>query len=200
MTFAIELPLKTLQAISLFAAKKDPRYYLEGVSVSSDADGVTLVATDGHILGAWHIPAKYLGEYPQADFIIPAWLISAASKVCKGFVTIALDGDTCTVGGVSGTIVDGKFPDYRRAIAMAKAPTGEAADYDPESLIVFTKAAKLLGRKHGDFAMRQNGPTNPALIGIKDMPAFVGVIMPRKSKHEPTMPAWALPKEMAAAA
>jgi hypothetical protein len=59
---------------------------------------------------------------------------------------------------------------------------GAAAQYNPDYLATFLKAAKLLtGAKNPDIEIMQNGH-GAALINITGLASFIGVIMPTKGK------------------
>ena len=52
----ISIDLVKFQNTMNFAARKDVRYYLLGVCVQPNPlGGATMVATDGHVLGAFHV-------------------------------------------------------------------------------------------------------------------------------------------------
>jgi DNA polymerase-3 subunit beta len=127
-----------LQALLLFAAKNDVRYYLNGIY--ADPAGY-LVATDGHRM-------LYIktGE-PGLDVIIPREAAEAAVKMAKKGQEIPLT--KTSIGQVTYTTVDGKYPDWRRAI-----PTIDNLQPNPQCLFEWQyladaeKAIMSLGAKN----------------------------------------------------
>jgi len=124
-----------LQALLLFAAKKDVRFYLNGIY--SDPTGY-LVATDGH-----RILYIKTGE-PGFDLIIPREAADAAVKMAKKGQEIPLTATS--LGQVTYTPVDGKYPDWRRVI-----PGSDNLHPNPQCLFEWQyltdaeKAFKLMG-------------------------------------------------------
>ena len=58
LTYSFCAPVSVLKALTLFAARKDIRYYLNGICVDLDQSGVPiLVATDGHRMCAVDVAA-----------------------------------------------------------------------------------------------------------------------------------------------
>lgn len=74
----IILPYLELKAVALFAGKKDIRYYLNGVCVTSIDGALGLVATDGHRLTVFR-EEEY--DYDGDDFIIPNELVQAMGLI-----------------------------------------------------------------------------------------------------------------------
>lgn len=137
-----------LSATACFMAKKDVRYYLNGMLVTAGVDGdVTLVATDGRALLATRVSGvKWVG----APVIVPRDLVELAVKA-GGDVELAADGDTVmlTAGGrtFSGKAIDGRFPDWRAVLNRADETTPEA--YAPGVLEMIVKAGKAVAKCNG---------------------------------------------------
>jgi DNA polymerase-3 subunit beta len=118
------LDLATLAAVSDFCSKKETRYYLRGVLIEIDADGVTYVATDGHRLAARRVS---LPKDAAANTLVGQWIIPL--EECKAFrlrrgpaaeaVLALADGwlDVTYLGNARRfRPVDGTFPDWRRIV------------------------------------------------------------------------------------
>jgi hypothetical protein len=125
---------KQLQALLLFAAKNDARYYLNGIY--ADPAGY-LVATDGRRL-------LYIKTEPGLNAIIPREAAEAAVKMAKKGQEIQLTANS--IGQVTYTPVDGTFPDWRRVM-----PCGDDMQANPQCtfnwpyLTDAEKAFKLMG-------------------------------------------------------
>ncbi|HEX4916561.1 MAG TPA: hypothetical protein VFV43_01555 [Limnobacter sp.] len=73
--------------------------------------------------------------------------------------------------------VDYAIPDFDTVLERARCPTGEAAQYDPELLLLFKQAAKELGDPTGFFKVHHNGPQRAGTVHFKDLKCW-GLIMP----------------------
>jgi len=180
----ITLDRNKLKAAARFAATdpKDARLSLHGVLVEASPAGVRLVATDGHAM----LVARSAGDVDTDTWtgIIPADAIKAA-LAWKGNrtlpITLIPDEPACQLTRATGAYFNfvpapGPFPDYRKVIP--KAPSGEAAFYDPDFLVKFKRAAEDLGSEKGLFGLRQGG-NGFGLVYISD--DVVGVVMPMRS-------------------
>lgn len=125
---------KIIKAIILAAAKKDIRFYLNGVLVNA----THIVATDGCRLHAY----KHGQEWSHGEVIIPIDKVELALKMKTKQIEIFKDH----INGVSFTPIDGRFPDYMRVIPQNQAPAvGEIiASVNPEFLLDACKAVKLV--------------------------------------------------------
>jgi DNA polymerase III sliding clamp (beta) subunit (PCNA family) len=124
-----------LQALLLFAAKNDVRFYLKGIY--SDPSGY-LVATDGH-----RILYIKTGEH-GLDAIIPREAAEAAIKMAKKGQEIPLT--RTSIGQITYTPVEAIYPDWRRVI-----PGSDNLQPNPQCLFEWQylldaeKAFKLMG-------------------------------------------------------
>lgn len=100
LTLTLTIPAATLKALALFAAEKDPRYYIKGVCVDLHTPAApVLVATDGHRMLAVHAdqaagcelqdPSTLPSPCP-AECIIPIELIKALKPGTRGSVRVTL--------------------------------------------------------------------------------------------------------------
>lgn len=179
------ISINALKGLDLLAAKGGIRYYLNGVNVEFNTTTTRLIATNGHILGIENL-TQNLENTGAGSLIIPSDIIKALKPVIKsaGIVQVRqTDTGHWEIDNYGTKItfspVEGRFPDYARVVSGA-ATSGQAAQYDPEYLVAFLKAAKLLtGAKNPSIEIMQSGH-DKALVHIKGLDSFVGVIMPNK--------------------
>jgi DNA polymerase III subunit beta len=180
--------INALKGLDLLAGKSDIRYYLNGVNVEFSESCTRLVATNGHILGIENL-TQNLVNTGAGSLIIPSDIIKALKPVSKNADIVQIKQIDATHYeidnyGVKTTFagIEGKFPDYARVVSGAKT-SGQAAQYNPDYLATFLKAAKLLTGKKSfiEIEVMQNGHS-AALINIVGLTSFVGVIMPTKGK------------------
>jgi DNA polymerase III subunit beta len=181
------ISINALKGLDLLAGKSDIRYYLNGVNVEFSESCTRLVATNGHILGIENL-TQNLVNTGAGSLIIPSDIIKALKPVSKNADIVQvkqIDAGHWEIDnyGVKTTFagIEGKFPDYARVVSGAKT-SGQAAQYNPDYLATFLKAAKLLtGAKTPQIEIMQNGQSS-ALINIVGLASFIGVIMPTKGK------------------
>lgn len=205
-TMTIILPANLLLAVAQASAKDDPRQYINGVAVQRVIDGVCLVATDGYVLVAAHVPMADLPPDWPDDIIIPRALLDGLK---------AKDGDVALTAGAPDAdgrrlltvqqhrghqradyALDGRFPDWRPKIP--RNVSGETAQFDLELLARLQKAAEIAsapaGTRRNKYASRpvvtigHNGPA-PALVDF-GKESMVGVILPHRSDPPEAPPAW----------
>ena len=187
------ISINALKGLDLLAAKGDIRYYLNGVNIEFSESCTRLVATNGHILGIENLTQNLLNT-GAGSLIIPSDIIKALKPVSKNADSVQIKQIPNPYGssakyweidnyGVKTTFagIEGTFPDYARVVSGAMT-NGAAAQYNPDYLATFLKAAKLLtGAKNPDIEIMQNGHS-AALINITGLASFIGVIMPTKGK------------------
>lgn len=125
---------KIIKAIILAAAKKDIRFYLNGVLMNAQH----IVATDGARMHAY----KHGQEWEHGEIIIPIDKVELALKMKTKQIKIEKD----SINGIPFGTIDGKFPDYSRVIPQApkQANGGIMANINPEFLLDACKAVKLV--------------------------------------------------------
>jgi DNA polymerase-3 subunit beta len=152
-----------LQALLMFAAKNDVRFYLKGIY--SDPSGY-LVATDGH-----RILYIKTGE-PGLDVIIPREAAEAAVKMAKKGQEIPLT--KTSIGPITYTPVDGRYPDWRRVI-----PGNDNLEATPQCLFEWQylidaeKAFKLMGADGAMWGYRKTGYSGEAIIANSNAVALI---------------------------
>lgn len=129
-----------IKAILLSAAKKDIRYYLNGVLVNEKH----IVSTDGHRMTV----IAHGQEWEHGDTIIPRETLEMALKLKTKTIEIT----NTAVGPIAYTPLDGRFPDYKRVMPALHcgADTGEVfTQINPDYLVDAMQAIKLVTGKTG---------------------------------------------------
>lgn len=198
MKFAIEAD--TIKALLLAAAKKDVRYYLNGILFDVRATDAVAVTTDGHIMLAVPIAPELddngTGSYFPGQYIVPRDVLESIkpNKIFPLFFTFDPAARTVTIAnaGTETTVklMDATYPEWRRAVP--KTVTDTVAQFDTEYVATFGKIHKLLGGKYSP-AIRHNGDNNggggAGRVILADN--AVGVIMPMRYDRQPLEnPSW----------
>lgn len=187
-----------IQAVMLFAGKKDIRYYLNGACIDTGAHGAHLVATDGHTLAVACISIEPL---PAGQIIIPRDMLDGIKAGKKDHAVIVTFDDapendvktrkiTINNDGIESSMdeLDGRYPDYRRVIP--KTLSGEVAQFQIEYLMRGQKAAEILGGKFCEVL--HNGSNTAVLATGQD--DFLAIVMPIRAIHgkaqDWTAPTW----------
>jgi DNA polymerase III sliding clamp (beta) subunit (PCNA family) len=199
-TFSINL--RALKAVAYAAGTEETRYYLCGVNLEHSADGLLMVATDGH--RAIVLRQDWMETLPDAPFkpvIVPLAFIKKI-KLAKGLdfaemtlgengaISIQYAGETMGTNAIAGT-----FPQWRQIIP--KETSNEPAQYNPEYILDFGKAFALLhnAKDHSQPAICYNGG-NPAIVngyGDEKGLSYFGILMPLRVAADRLGPAkpWA---------
>ncbi|WP_288074812.1 hypothetical protein [Pseudomonas sp.] len=187
---------KGLAFLNHYKAKKDIRYYLEGVYIRPLPDeaggGVLGIATNGHVLAMWHDEAGHADC--AAILKIRRELAAACGRRYR------LDGDpmlvlrdnrlACVVGenevyvqphegrtnatGVEPWEIAGRFPDVGRVIPDLWAENGPANPINPEYLGLVAKSMQM----RGSITMRQAREDGAVLVLCEELPQAGVVLMP----------------------
>jgi len=196
---SFNLPRTELKGMLNFAAKKDIRYYLNGVCLEIGNKEVRILATDGHVMGVQRV----LLEEPiplseQFQVIISTDDIKAIQK-SKYDTPLKISIDAMQSDGKryisiddNGTIrtfpaLDGEYPDYRRVIPSSVS--NETAQYNHELLVKFQDYSNLFNKKGQNISVEYNGNSG-ALVSI-GRDSFIGVIMPIRADETNSAPTWA---------
>ena len=182
-----QLLVKNLQACLEVAAKKDIRYYLNGVHLDYCNElEMVYVATCGSVLLAIRAPNPGFelsdGEISPSSLIIPREAIATA---LKGYKANSIQLESLSEGrymlgnSVIFAPLDGKFPDYSRVIP--EKVSGEAGNYDPELYTRAFKAVSVASRK-GKVYIVQGGENSSAVVLADSHPEIVCVLMPWKAR------------------
>jgi DNA polymerase-3 subunit beta len=194
MKFSIKR--KDIRAMLHLAAKKDIRYYLQGINVVRDNRGTYIEATDGHVLGRLLIDGirsdtkqnvvlptdallKLKGTKKQGD----EWL----SFSVEGFAVECIDSQSTTRFSAH----DARFPDTDRVIPMVfKDEDVKPATFNPDLLVRFVDVSEELYGKRQIPMVLQRG-SQSSIVSFPQMDdAFIGVIMPTREFSPAKVPAW----------
>ena len=176
----MQIPTTHLKAALLFAAKKDVRYYLNGVLIEWSNDNVSIVATDGHRLFAATCP---IDESVEPGSVIISY--DDVKRALTGYkaecIEFTPNGEhllhTATLGSVAFQPMDGTYPDWRRVVPAEIS--GEAAQFDPRYVGDLAKAAKALGVKDGQAHIYHNGMSG-ALVTFGGREDCCAILMPMR--------------------
>ncbi len=172
------IKLSTLKGLVILAAKKDVRYYLQGVKLEFNSKFTRCIATNGHILG---INQENQENEGAGSVLVPREIIDNI-KVSKrdldhAAIFTQISETKWSIKYMGNEVIfsplDGKFPDYSRVVNQVKT-SGEPAFYDFEYLIDFSKVINTIGAK--SLNLHYNGNSG-GLITCSN-PDFIGVIMP----------------------
>ena len=184
----MQINLKAMKSLVFFASNEETHYYLNGVAVQPTANGLFLVATDGHIMGVVRQHVESFGGI-SGDIIIPSTLldkIKLARKDGSNLAEVTVVGNRVTIDyfgeSYSADVIDGTFPSWRAIFPKDKA-SGKCAQFTP-SLIARIAKAKAFWSGHKDpvFTISHNGESVAMVDWFtpeNDCEGF-GMIMPRK--------------------
>lgn len=182
----MKITLKTtfLLAALECAAKKDIRYYLQGINIQIKKIGVGMVyGTDGHMLFAGQLP--YNGDYvAELNIIIPTDAVKRLDKKAE-FTELEFDGQNYLLGGTRFVPVDGRYPDIGRVIPSIDTSTEQSpGTFDPALLVRARAALALyLGTNAKDvFGLIQRG-SDSAVMHAGTNECLV-VVMPMRATNE----------------
>ena len=203
-----------IKALLVFAARNDLRYYLNGIAIDATRDRVALVATDGHMLMSIAVPASDVDNKLTGEYIISRADLEAVKPMKAGKhalpITIEItepaptpDPDRAGVmikhnttykitglTSVTNTLVDGKFPDWRRVVPQTLS--GELAQFNLELLSRIDDIRKTLGRGACDATIHHNGNSCAQVTGLH--PDALMLVMPCRSNDaqgDAPIPSWA---------
>ena len=180
----MQIPSNTLKCVLQFAAKKDIRYYLQGVCFEQCATGTYAVATDGHLICVARLDSD---AHEPTSIIISSDHLAQAVKNNKYDVFIEPAEGKVTLkssnGDITVPLIDGRFPDWRR---VTRAPiTGEIAYIDPALLDRINTAGQLYSKRKVSYFTRQNGNSIGHCFIDNEVQAFV---MPTRCKDDDMLP------------
>jgi len=184
----ITLKTNVLRAALICAAKKDLRYYLQGVCISINHPNVAMVyGTDGHIMFAGQSPIEVIDAPTSYGFqiIIPYDTIKAIDKKSEFIDLETIEGgakDYYLLGNARFQAIDARYPDISRVVPARDAYSEQTISYfDPELLVKGNEAlAMYYGTKKGKvFPLHQRGDYSGA-IHYNQNDAVV-VVMPMRN-------------------
>jgi hypothetical protein len=185
----ITLKTSVLRAALICAAKKDIRYYLQGVCVSINNPDVAMVyGTDGHVLFAGQsvIVCHVAPENYGFDVIIPSDTIKAIDKKSEFIDLETIEGgakDYYLLGNARFQAIDARYPDISRVVPARDAFSEQTISYfDPELIVKGNEAlAMYYGTKKGKvFPLSQRGDYSGAIHNNQN--DAVVVVMPMRNE------------------
>lgn len=182
----MNIPRNALKAVSLAMGLRDVRFYLNSILVQCSGRTVRLVATDGDRLHMIDLPQDVPCPPLVGGVIVPRALIEWALKNSKPgqSVQVTTDGATVTIaaGGasMSGTAVDGKYPDYGRI--LPRMTSGEVAQFNPRYVSdTYAAVKELAGKSEPLFPTLRHNGLDAATVAYE---RFLAVIMPLRRTHD----------------
>ena len=141
----------SLRALQHASAKKDIRYYLNGILLEIQGGQLHMVATDGHVMAHILISGENSNTPNWVDIPDTQWIISGdeiaellrsfdpgkKSIVCDRELFIDIDGEELVFRDVAGKrsykpdLVDGKYPDWRRVVPKRNRDTPKSNEDMP---------------------------------------------------------------------
>jgi hypothetical protein len=115
----ISIQASAIRAATICAAKKDIRYYLQGVYINvAHRDYATVCGTDGHVLFAGRANVDTLDGQQAAPWsmIVPLDVVKKIDKKAHAVILESLPDGTYLLDGTRFAPLDGRFPDYSRVI------------------------------------------------------------------------------------
>jgi DNA polymerase III subunit beta len=190
----ISIPRASLLAVAVSAAVKDVRFYLKSVFIEVFPDEVRLTATDGATLASIRVASKNnIAE--KFTVMVPTEIVKLIKASGPDAIYLSLDDGRYTLLDGNQAFgfapVDGRFPDYRRAIPASVS--GESGFYQPDLIARFDKIRKTLKIPNAMTFVRQNGPKDAALVQFAGFENFIGVVMPMHETEKckcPAIPTW----------
>lgn len=179
--------IKTLKGLLTVAAKKDIRFYLNGIHVVRDSDGVVkLQASDGYAGMILENMQHMFNVAPDTDVILCRVSLDNAIKMFgpKATPPLSINNDGARLGEHAVTLIDGRYPDIRRALRIDSSGKCDEIGFDFEILATICKACSLVCHdytyKCGIFKMRD--ASDPLLIRreLTDGGVLLAAVMPMR--------------------
>ena len=182
----ITLKTSVLRAALLCSAKKDIRYYLQGICISFNHPEIAMVCgTNGHILFAGQCPIDVI-EAPEAygfEIIVPGDVIKGLDKKTDVVMLETIDAmpkGHYVLGNTRFQAIDARFPDVSRVIPSRDAFSELKVSYfKPEYLCTANEALAMFygDRKDKCYSLAQRGDAsgvvhnerNDALVVVMPM-------------------------------
>jgi DNA polymerase-3 subunit beta len=193
-TMKFSIQRKSIRAMLHLAAKKDLRYYLQGINVVRDNRGTYIEATDGHVLGRLLIDGIRSDEKQSVILPTDALLKLKGTKKqgadflhfdVNGFSVECIQGDST----IKFSAHDARFPDTDRVIPLVfKSEDEKQSTYNPDLLVRFVDVSEELFGKRQIPAVLQRGNSS-GIVSFSLDDSFIGVIMPTREGIA-KVPAW----------
>lgn len=175
----------TLDALLLIAAKKDIRYYLNGLYIEWDRATTRVIGCDGHKLAIYQTASP--DNAGCGSILISRSTIENLPKKAGKLVVSNIEGNQWRIDAqncaVYFTPEDAKYPDFRRVVhgLQTAGTSGVAGGYNLNYLNQFEKCGNLLAgsklRMGNRLRLHHNGDA-AALVLLNCVDGFAGVVMP----------------------
>lgn len=193
MKFTIQR--KHIRAMLNLTAKKDIRYYLQGINVVRDNRGTYIEATDGHILGRLLIDG--IKSDTKCNVILPSeQLIKLKGTKKQGgdFLHFSVDGMAveciCGESTVRFLAHEARFPDTDRVIPLVfKEEDIKPATFNPDLLSRFVDVSEEIYGKRQVPQLLQRG-IDSIIVSFSLDDNFVGVMMSIRAECTAKVPEW----------
>jgi DNA polymerase-3 subunit beta len=187
---------KDVRGMLHLAAKKDIRYYLQGINVVRDNRGTYIEATDGHILGRLFVDG-IRSDVPMNVVLPTEHLIKLKGTKKQGddFLHFSVEGHAVECITANETVRfqahDARFPDADRVIPMVfKDEDIKPATFNPDLLVRFVDFSEEIWGKRQIPSLIQRGDQS-ILVSFPLMDDhFVGVMMPCRDGGMAKVPEW----------
>lgn len=161
--------IKTLKGLLTVAAKKDIRFYLNGIHLVCDSVGnLTLEASNGHAGMVLENMQHMFNVAPDTNVILCSVSLDNAIKMFgpKATPTLSINNEGARLGEHVVTLIDGRYPDVKRAFRIDSSGKCDEIGLNFEILATICKACSLVcheyTHKGGIFKMRD--ASEPLLI------------------------------------
>lgn len=158
----LTLSKAALLSALIFQAKKDVRYYLNGICFAPDKK---LYATDGH--------RAFIGEHDN-DELSERIIVAIKGPRVTNFDKAEIDTESGIVTYLDETgfrvsvglcdVVDGRFPDIERVISGFESKPTEEIGFNAGYLADIEKAAKLYNPKFQGIKIKPSGSTSASIV------------------------------------
>lgn len=187
---------KDIRGMLHLAAKKDIRYYLQGINVVRDFRGTYIEATDGHILGRLFVDG--IQSDTPLNVVLPTEhliKLKGTKKQGDDFLHFSVEGHAVECISDNQTVRfqahDARFPDADRVIPMVfKDEDIKPATFNPDLLVRFVDMSEEIWGKRQIPSLIQRGDQS-ILVSFPMMDDhFVGVMMPCRDGGMAKVPEW----------
>jgi DNA polymerase III sliding clamp (beta) subunit (PCNA family) len=151
-----------LLSAMIFQAKKDVRYYLNGICFSPDR---RVYATDGH--------RAFIGEH-ETDGVKENIIVSISGPKVSKFEKASIDTESgivsyldehgVRVGAGICEVVNGRFPDIERITSKYENKPTDEIGFNAGYLADIEKAAKLYSPKFCGIKIKPNGNSEASIV------------------------------------
>jgi DNA polymerase III sliding clamp (beta) subunit (PCNA family) len=115
-----------VKGLLTIAAKKDIRYYLNGIHVVCGDDGIfKMEASDGHSGMILTIKSEMFNVKPNTDVILCGASLANLLKLfgSKAKPTFSISNESARIGEYNVEFIDGRYPDLARAMRLYSGAT-----------------------------------------------------------------------------